>query len=135
MAGSSKRKNGQKRVLEEIRKQLVLQAERWGKTEYYTAQRLEEMVLEQCFKIKGDFLSEKANLEYEMQSIESDKKECLIKLEKLTGYLKKSDRSLKIHKKAIGRWLERLIGDRQKTQWALDRKIKKPVISVLIGEN
>src|SRR3989338_4006499 len=131
----SRKKNGQHKVIEEIRKQLVLQAERWGKKEYYTPQKLEEMVLEQCQAIKGDFLTEKANLEYEMQNIESDKKECLIKLEKLTGYLKKADRTTLIHKKAVSRFIEKLVGDRQKTQWALGKRLGQQKVSVLIGED
>jgi len=132
----AKKNKGQQRVLGEIQKQLMLQAERWGRKDYYTPQRMEEMVLDQCYKIKGDFLGEKANLEYELQQVDSDKKESLIKLEKLVGYLKKADRSILGHQKAIIRSLEKLVGDKVKTKWALDyKKISKKGVSIMIGEN
>ena len=89
---AKKSKKGQVRILNEIRDQLVLQAERWGRKGYYTPLKLEEIELEQCRKIRSDFLAEKSNLEYEMNMIGTDKREVLIKIERLESYIKKADR-------------------------------------------
>ncbi|MEE8638320.1 MAG: hypothetical protein V3T21_04655 [Candidatus Margulisiibacteriota bacterium] len=135
MARGSKRKKAQQRVLNEIQHQLVLQAERWGRKDHYTPMKLEEMVLGQCYKIKGDFYGERANLEYELQRIGTDKKECLIKLEKLEGYLKKADRGIKGHRKAIARILDKMVGDKEKVLKVLGKTLRKPAISLMLGEN
>ena len=135
MAKASKQKRAQKRVLDEIKNQLILQAERWGRVGYYTPLKLTEMVLEQCRKIKGDFLAEKANLEYELHRVGTDKKECLIKLEKIQSYLKKADRVIARHQKSISKMLDKLVGNRDELQNALSYVLKEPKVSVLIGDN
>jgi len=135
MVGMGKRKKAQLRVLEEIKNQLVLQAERWGREGHYTPLKLEEMELDASWKIKGDFLAEKANLEYELHMLDSDKKESLIKLEKLEGYLKKADRVIVRHEKRIKKMIEKLIGDKGETKKALSLIEKHPRISVLISDN
>jgi hypothetical protein len=134
MARGSKRKRAQKRVLGEVQKQLLLQAERWGRKGHYTPMKLEEMVLEQCGRVKSDFLVEKANLEYEIQRIGSDKKECLIKMEKLEGYLKRADRAIKAHRNKIQKMLDMMVGEKSKVVKALGKTFRKPTVSVVIGE-
>ena len=111
MAKAGKRKNAQFKVLDEIKSQLVMQAERWGRKDYYTPLKLEEMVLGQCRKIYGDFLSEKSNLEYELHLIEADRKEIKMKLDKLEGYMKKANRVIKQREKNIDKQFEKLIGN------------------------
>lgn len=135
MGRMNRKKKAQLRILGEIRKQLILQAERWGKKDYYTPSKLEEIELDQCHKIKGELLSEKSNLEYEMHMLDSDKKEVLIKLERLNQYLKRADRVVNRHEKNIVRIIEKLIGNKK----AIDRALKgiepKSLISVLISDN
>jgi hypothetical protein len=135
MARGKKRKRKQKRILNEIQKQLLLQAERWGKAGHYTPMKLEEMVLEQCHRVKSDFLIEKANLEYELQRIGTNKKECLIKLEKLEGYLKRSDRAIKGHHRVIFKIIDKMVGEKEMVVKALGKTFRKPAVSLFIGEN
>ncbi|OGC04077.1 hypothetical protein A2276_05615 [candidate division WOR-1 bacterium RIFOXYA12_FULL_43_27] len=126
---SRKAAKGQKIILEEIKKQLVTQAERWGRTDYYTPLKLEEIEIEQCRKISGELLSEKSNLEYELHFLESDKKEVLSKIDRLEIYIKKADRAIKRHEKLI----EKIIGG--KTGEKIQVGAKKSKISVLISDN
>lgn len=135
MAKASRRKRRQKIVLGEIQKQLLLQAERWGKGGHYTPLKLEEMVLDQCRQIKGEFLAEKANLEYELHRIGTDKKDSLIKLEKLQGYLKKADRVVRGHRKNISRMLDKMVGEKEKVLKVLGKTLRKPAVSLFLGEN
>jgi hypothetical protein len=131
----SKRKRGQKRVLGEIQKQLLIQAERWGNGGFYTPIKLEEMVLAQCYKVKSEFLIERSNLEYELQRIGSNKKDCLIKLERLETYLTKAKRAIDGHQKGISKILDKMVGDREKIIKALGKTFRKPAVSLLIGDN
>lgn len=135
MARMNRKKKAQLRILGEVQKQLILQAERWGKKDHYTPVKLEEMELEQCRKIKGDLLAEKANLEYEMQSLDSDKKETLVKQERLSLYLKRADRVIKKHEKHIVRTIEKSIGNREEIDAALKAIKPKSIISILLSDN
>jgi hypothetical protein len=130
---SKKKKKAQIRILNEIRDQLVLQAERWGRTNYYTPLKLEELVLEQSHKIKGDFLAERSNLEYEMNLLGTDKREVLIKIERLESYIKKADRTIESHERNISRLLDKMVGDKQAISLATSYLKKKSLISVMIG--
>jgi len=130
---SKKRKKAQLKILNEIRDQLVLQAERWGRTNYYTPLKLEELVLEQGHKIKGDFLAERSNLEYEMNLLGTDKREVLIKIERLESYIKKADRTIESHERNISRLLDKMVGDKQAISLATSYLKKKSLISVMIG--
>ena len=137
MRKATKKKKAQMMVVNEVKKQLLLQAERWGRVGYYTPLKLEEIELEACSRIKGDLLAEKANLEYELQVIDSNKREIELKLQRLESYLNRSKRVIKRHNKNINKMLEKLIGDRKKTLGALQRvKFKRePLISILISDN
>lgn len=130
---SSKSKKAQNRILTEIRDQLVLQAERWGRTDHYTPLKLEEIELEQCRKIRSDLLAEKSNLEYEMNMLGTDKREVLIKIERLDSYIKKADRVIESHERRIERMLDKLIGDRKAVKRAHAYIDKASAISVLVG--
>ncbi|MBU0573505.1 MAG: hypothetical protein KKH83_03395, partial [Candidatus Margulisbacteria bacterium] len=126
-----KKNKGKFKVLEEIKNQLILQAERWGKKDHYTPLRLQEMELAACRKIKGDFLAEKANLEYEMQMLGTDKKEVLIKIEKLNMYISKSDFVIEQYQRKIERMLEKLCGDKKEVDRALKRVRESHKVSVM----
>lgn len=134
MAGGKKGK-AQKIILGEIKKQLILQAERWGRKNYYTPLKLEEIELEQCGRIKGELLSEKSNLEYELHVLGSDKGEVVAKVEKLGMYLKKADRVINAHKKLIEKLIQKNIGDRAQIQKAVSSINSGSSISVVVGEN
>lgn len=130
-----KKNRAQNRVLEEIKNQLVLQAKRWGRENYYTPVKLEEMEMEQCRKILGNLLTEKANLEYETHLLDCNKKELEIKLEKLSIYIKRSMSVMKRHDRTIGKYIDKLSGDQQKIKRAADLVGRKPRISVMLSEN
>ncbi len=132
---AKKKNRGQLRVLEEIKTQLILQAKRWGKENYYTPDKLEEMENDQCRKILSDLLTEKINLEYEAHLIDCNKREIEIKLEKLNMYIKKSISVSKRHEKNISRYIDRLSGDQGKIKRATDLINRKPRVSVLLSEN
>ena len=135
MARGNRKKRAQKKILGEIKKQLILQADRWGRKDYYSPIKLEEMELDQCRKIKGDLLAEKSNLEYEMHMVDSNKKEVLIKLERLNTYLKRADRVITRHEKSIIKIIEKSIGNRKDINSALKAIEPKSLISVLINGN
>lgn len=116
-------------MLDEIKNQLVLQAKRWGREDYYTSVKLEEMELSQCGKILGDLLSEKANLQYEAQAMDENKKEIGLKLSKLDLYIKKAARVMKKHEKSISKVLSKSI---EEEKFGLKPKNK---VSVLISDN
>ncbi|MFH1761257.1 MAG: hypothetical protein ABIA63_09175 [bacterium] len=132
---SKKRKKAQDLIITEVKNQLLLQAERWGRKDYYTPLKLEEIELEQCNKIVGEFLAEKSNLEYELHMLESDKKDVLAKMERLQIYLAKSARVAKKHENNIGKIIQQKIGDREKINAAVNKVDKKSAISVLISDN
>ena len=117
----------------EVKDQLLLQADRWGRKGYYTPLKLEEMELEQCRKIKGDLLAEKSNLEYEMSMLGTDKKDVLIKIERLESYIKKADRVIEGHEKGITRMLDKIVGDKKAVKRAEDLIRSKSQISVMVG--
>jgi len=132
---TGKRKKQQIRLLNEIRDQLVLQAGRWGKKDHYTQLCLDEMTLDQCYRVLGDLFSEKANLEYELYLLESDKHDLLIKMERLDAYLKKSRRVIKKYQKNIQQQLDKLIGDKDKLDLIEKRMHPENTISVLLSNN
>lgn len=135
MAKGNKRKKAQLRVLGEIKNQLILQAERWGKKDYYTPFKLEEMELEQCSKIRGELLAEKANLEYELHLVGSDKKDVLIKIERITSYIKRADWAEGRHQRKISAMIEKLTGDKAAIKKAQGSIEQKHFVSVLINDN
>lgn len=128
-----RRKKNQTKIIDEMITQLIDEAERWGKISYYTPLKLEEMALEQGKKLKGELLAEKSNLEYEMNMLGTNKKEVLIRIERLEAYIKKVDKLIMDHEKRISKILEPLTGDKKATQKAESIINKKPKISVLIG--
>jgi len=136
MAVTSKRKKAQSIILDEVKKQLVLQAERWGRTGHYNPMKLEEIELDAVRRIRGDLLAEKLNLEYEMQALASNKRDTDIKLSRLDMYIKRAEKIAKKHDKNIEKILEKSVGDRKKLAGALDRAIgDRSTVSVLLSDN
>lgn len=131
MSRRAARKNKARlKILDEIKKQLILQAERWDRKDLYTPLKLEEMELLACQKVRGEFMAEKNNLEYELQMLGTDKKEVLIKLEKLNVYLGKADGLIKRHEKALQKLIQKKLGDP-----AAGKYFKQPtLVSVMVGE-
>lgn len=130
-----KRKSATKKLLGEIRDQLVLQAERWGRVGYYTPMKIEEMVLEQCRNVHLDLLQERANLDYELQMLESDSQDIKIKLERLESYLKKAKMVIIKHKQSISRELEKKIKDKDKLKLIMSKLKPENSFSVLLNSN
>jgi hypothetical protein len=137
MAVKNKKKKAQMMILNEVKQQLMLQAERWGRTGYYTPLKLEEMELDACNRIRGDLLAERANLEYELQIIETNRREIEMKLHRLDMYIRKADRVSEAHDKSINRTIDRLVGDKKKTMGALERlKFERSgLVSVVMSDN
>ena len=137
MARGNKKAKAQMLILEEVKQQLLLQAERWGRSGFYTPLKLEEMEVDAGSRIKGDLLAERANLEYELQMLEGSRREIEMKLSRLDGYLRRADNVIKKHSRSVEKTIEKLVGDRKKTFGALDRvKMRsRSVISVMISDN
>lgn len=131
---ANRQKKAQNKVLNEVLKQLVLQAERWGRKDYYTQEKIEEMVMEQCYVVKGELLAERANLEYELSSLDSNKKESLIKLERLQSYLSRADRVINQHKRMLFNFLGKKLGDQKQLKKAINLIEDTPSqVSVMVG--
>lgn len=128
----SRRKiKGQMRIFKELENQLFIQAERLGIRDRYSPLVLKELEYEALQKHLTAFYAERANLEYEMQMIGTDKKETLIKLERLESYIKRAERMRRAYEREIQKLLEKLTPDKEKAQKATsDSKI-----SVVVGGN
>ena len=77
------------------------------------------------------FYSERSNIEYEMQVLGTDKKEVLIKLEKLEIYIKRAERLLDMYKKYFGKVFKTQNEEKEK----IEKFLTKSRISVSVGEN
>ena len=119
----SKKKSKQKKIINELKKQLLIQAERLGIRDDYNPLNLEEMKLGSIKKILGDLYMERANLEYELNMLGTKKKEVLIKLERLNAYIHKG---VSLHGRHIAKFedlIEKGMGDLKKTRRAV-RKLE-----------
>ena len=132
---SNKKKRSQLKLLNEVRDQLVLQAERWGLKGHYTPIVLDEMTLEQSHKIASDLMSEKSNLEYELYMMDSNKRDLLIKMERLQKYIKKAYRVIGKYDKNIKKQLNKVIENQDKVETILRGMRKENTISFLISSN
>ncbi|MBI5399356.1 hypothetical protein HZB07_01885 [Candidatus Saganbacteria bacterium] len=115
----SKKKSAQKKLINELKNQLVVQAERLGIKEQYTPLYFEETKLDSVSKILSEFYMERANLEYELQTIDSNKREVMIKLERLNAYVRKAVSLRQRHVKEYENILEKATGDQVKTRRAV----------------
>ncbi|MDD5382129.1 MAG: hypothetical protein PHH60_00515 [Candidatus Margulisbacteria bacterium] len=117
----NKKKNAQKRLVNELKNQLMIQAERLGIEDEYNPLCLEEMKLDSVKKIMTEFYMERSNLEYELNIMGSKKKEILIKLERLNSYIRKAVGLHAKHLSTFETLIEKATGDRKLTQKAVSR--------------
>ena len=87
----ARKKKGPNKVINELRNQLLIQAERLGIKDTYTPLWFAEQKVHSLGQILAEFYAERSNLEYELNILGSDKKDILIKLEKLHGYIRKAE--------------------------------------------
>jgi|GEM_PF-1285051 len=127
---SRKKIKAQLRVFKELENQLMTQADRLGVREHYTPIHMLELEHDALQQHTLAFYAERANLEYEMQMLGTDKKETLIKLERLHVYIKRAERMKMQYEKRIQMMLEKLMPEKENALKAA-KKIKK--ISVSIG--
>ena len=121
-----KKKNGQKKLINELKNQLYIQAERLGIKDDYNPMAMEEMKLDSVGKILTEVYMERSNLEYELNSLGSKKKELLIKLERLHAYVRKAQGLHEKHVKKFEELIEKGTGDQAMTRRAL-RRVTAPV--------
>ncbi|MEA3493213.1 MAG: hypothetical protein U9R38_02375 [Candidatus Margulisiibacteriota bacterium] len=117
----SKKKNKQIKLINELESQLLIQAERLGVRDRYTPLAMEEMGLDAVRTILTEFYMERANLEYEMSMTGTNKKELLIKLEKLHGYIRKAESLRDKHLAKVEALLDKELGDQKKVRRALKK--------------
>ena len=129
------RKKGEQKIIKELLSQLVLQGERWGLKDYYTQLKLEEMRLDICHEIQGELLTEKSNLEYELHTVGTNKRDALIKIERLNSYIQKAKRLTNQHQSKITAILEKSIPDKDQLALALKRVKAGSSVSVMINNN
>lgn len=121
-----KKKNAQKKLINELKNQLFIQAERLGIKEDYNPLAMEELKLDSVGKILTEFYMERSNLEYELNIIGSKKRELLIKLERLHAYVRKAQGLHEKHVKKFEDLIEQGTGDQNLTRRAL-RQVTDPV--------
>ncbi|MBU0686571.1 MAG: hypothetical protein KKB81_01775 [Candidatus Margulisbacteria bacterium] len=136
MAKGNKKHKAELKVTNELLSQLILRAENLtGNKGYYSPLKLEEMALDACREIISDLLIEKANLEYELHSLGTDKKEASIKIERVNAYISRAENAKKQHILKIKKILGKQIGDEDELALAVARIEQKPTVSVLIKSN
>jgi hypothetical protein len=86
-----KKKKAEVKLIEEMRGQLMIQADRLGIKDQYSPQWFAEQKILASGKVLSELYAERSNLEYEMNLLGTDKKELLIKLERLNIYIKKAE--------------------------------------------
>lgn len=116
-----KKKNAQKKLINELKNQLLIQAERLGVRDRYTPVVLEEMKIDALRRILAELYMERSNLLYELNMLGSKKKEILIKLERLNAYIRKGEGIREKHLANFERLIEKGIGDRKKTLRVVSR--------------
>ena len=117
----SKKKTAQKKAINELKNQLFIQAERLGIRDRYTPVIMEEIKLDSLRRILTEFYMERSNLEYELNMLGSNKKEILIKLERLNAYIRKAEGLRERHSKKVEELIEKEMGDQKKTRKAVKR--------------
>ncbi len=116
---SNKKVKAQMRIFKELEDQLLIQAERVGVREDYSPMHMREIEYDALKKHLIAFYQERLNLEYEMQMLGTDKKEILIKLERLEVYIGRAERMLQLYDKEMAKILERLTPEKDKVEKAI----------------
>jgi len=113
---SSKRVKAQLRIFKELENQLMVQAERLGIRDRYSPLYLKELEYQALKKHLLAFYQERSNLEYEMQMLGTDKKETLIKLERLEVYIKRAERMSGLFESDIQKMVAKLSPEAEKVK-------------------
>ena len=116
IGGGGKKTKAQMKLLGEMQNQLLIQADLLGVRDRYSPTFMTELNIDSTKKIIGEFYAEQSNLEYEMNLFGSNKKEVLIKSERLTGYVKKAESLRDKYNKQLEGILEKLGGSRETRQ-------------------
>lgn len=119
---SRKKLKAQQRIFKELEKQLLTQAERLGVKEDYPPLRLKEIEYEAVRKHLLSFYMERANLDYEMQMLGTNKKETLIKMERLGVYIKRAERMKRQYEEKIQKMLDKLLPNKEEVEKATRKK-------------
>ncbi len=85
------KKKAEFKLVEEMKNQLLIQAERLGIRDQYTPEWFAQQRIISVGQVLSELYAERSNLEYELNLLGSDKKELLIKLERLNVYIKKAE--------------------------------------------
>ncbi|OGC06487.1 hypothetical protein A2526_03010 [candidate division WOR-1 bacterium RIFOXYD2_FULL_36_8] len=128
---SAKKIKAQMRVFQEMESQLLMQADRVGVRDDFMPSRLKEMEYDSLKKHILSFYAERSNLEYEMQMFGVDKKEVLIKMEKLEVYIRRAERLRELYDKYFQKSSEK----QNKDKSIIEKSISKNKISVSIGDD
>lgn len=126
---SRKKAKGQLKIFNELEKQFLIQAERLGIQDRYSPIKIKEIEYEALKKHMMAFYAERANLEYEMQMLGSNKKETLIKLERLEVYIKRAERMKENYEKLFNKAFEGMLKEGKIANETVNGK----KISVLVG--
>ena len=119
----SKRKKTQNKLITELKNQILTQAELLGVRDRFSPVCLEELKVDAARQILSEFYTERANLEYELNMLGSQKRDVLIKLERLNAYIIKAEGLSARHARQIESLLEKGLGDVKRTRRAV-RRIK-----------
>ena len=128
---SAKKIKAQMRVFQEMESQLLMQADRVGVRDDFMPSRLKEMEYDSLKKHILSFYAERSNLEYEMQMFGVDKKEVLIKMEKLEVYIRRAERLRELYDKYFQKSSEK----QNKDKSIIEKSISKNKISLFCGLN
>jgi hypothetical protein len=124
------------KAIHELLTQLILKAEKWGANGYYTPLKLEEMRVDAHQRLIDELSIEKANLEYEMHSVGTNKREALIKIERINTYITRAQRGKQQHIEKIRKVLAAKIGDKKQLALAMAKvEESRPRVSVLLETN
>ena len=126
---SRKKVKAQQRIFKELEKQLFTQADRLGIRHEFTPMKLKEIEFDAVKKHLLSFYAERSNLEYEMQMLGTNKRDTLIKLERLGVYIKRAERMKTQYEEKMQEMLEKMIPENEKVKKATRHK----GISVKIG--
>jgi hypothetical protein len=128
---SSKKLKAQMKIFKELETQLMVQAERLGVREDFDPFHMKELECDALNKHLIAFYQERANLEYEMQMLGTNKKEVLIKLERLGVYIRRAEKMAEQDQKEFRKMLDKLTPGKE----AALKAVAVKGISVNLGIN
>lgn len=103
--GNRKKVRSEKMVVAEIRKQLLMQAEKLGMKDYYSEEKINEIQSDQCGKIENKLSEELSSLNYQLSMFdmgfagEQSESEIKSKIFKMSGFVSKAQGRMNYHSK------------------------------------